>query len=472
MRPLEILTPILLAIHLVWPLSGRFRPLPVRLLPAGALLVVALHATLEGARWQMLPLYSFTGVMFVFHVATSLRSEDTRASANGRWGILQVALGVGLLAVSTALPVLLPVPSIPDPNGPYAVGTRTIELADGSREELYSGLEGPRRFQIQVWYPAEVDPADKRAPWMANAGIVAPAIATYIDMPSFFLDHLKLVRLPAYQESPVVPVDGGLPIILFSHGWNGFSAQNTGQALQLASHGYVVAGIQHTYGAVITVFEDGTVAPNNPSALPRGAPDAEYDTAARLLGDQWASDMAYALDILESQNRDPGSPFNGSLDLQRVGVYGHSTGGGAAIQFCGTDSRCDAVLGMDPFMRPVSQEILERGLDAPAFFMFSQAWTDETDSVNNRLFSPFYAKLQQPLGVISINGTAHYDFTDLPLLSPLAPQLGLKGPISGRQVTRIINDYLLAFFDLTLKDGSGALFSAGSQPYTEVRFTP
>jgi hypothetical protein len=79
-----------------------------------------------------------------------------------------------------------------------------------------------------------------------------------------------LVKVPAYKESKVAPTGIGYPIILFSHGWNGFNAQNTGQALQLASHGYVVVGVQHTYGAVITVFPDGTVAKNNPSALPDG----------------------------------------------------------------------------------------------------------------------------------------------------------------------------------------------------------
>jgi hypothetical protein len=84
---------------------------------------------------------------------------------------------------------------------------------------------------------------------MAKAKIFAPAIATQIGMPSFFLDHLALVKIPAYRESTVASSDQAYPVILFSHGWNGFNAQNTSQALELASHGYIVIGIQHTYGA-------------------------------------------------------------------------------------------------------------------------------------------------------------------------------------------------------------------------------
>jgi predicted dienelactone hydrolase len=456
MRPLEILIPILLVLHVLW---RRPRPLWVRGLPALALIAVLLHLIIEGYRWQMIPLYVLTALLAVSGWIKRRSSPDFHP--------LAAALMVVLLAVSTALPILLPVPSIPASSGPYQVGTRIYELTDASRQELYSGREEARRFQIQVWYPSEADPGNARAPWMANAEIFAPAIAKYIHMPSFFLDHLKLVKMPAYQDARVTPAGAGFPVILFSHGWNGFNAQNTGQAIQLASHGYVVVGVQHTYGAVITVFRDGTIAPNNPSALPGGAPDDEYEAAARKLVQQWAGDLGYGLDFLEEQETTAESLFYNSLDLSRVGVYGHSTGGGAAIQFCGTDPRCKALLGMDPFMRPVSLQVLESGVPQPAFFMFSQRWADDANSRNNVLFHSFVLNVPETVGVISIDGTAHYDFSDLPLLSPLAPRLGLKGPINGKRVTAIINDYLLSFFDGTLQGRPMSLFE--EQKYNEVR---
>jgi predicted dienelactone hydrolase len=488
MRPLEILIPILLVLHVVW---RRPRPQWVRGLPALALIAVLLHWIIEGYRWQLIPLYVLTVLLAVRGWIMRRSSSDFRPLAS--------ALILVLLAVSTALPILLPVPSIPAPSGPYQVGTRIYELTDTSRPELYSGkddtypptplrsgdnpgtarqgkcnggrCQGVRRFQIQVWYPAEPRPSDKRAPWMARAEIFAPAIATYIDMPPFFLDHLKLVRTPAYTNSKIAPAAEGYPVILFSHGWNGFSAQNTGQAIELASHGYIVVGVQHTYGAVITVFNDGTIAYNNPAALPSGAPDDEYDAAAQKLVQQWAGDLDYALDFLEQEDDDPASPFHSSLDVSRVGVYGHSTGGGAAIQFCGTDVRCRALLGMDPFMRPVSAAVLENGVSQPAFFMFSQRWADEVNSRNNMLFHEFLLNTPQARGVISIDGTAHYDFSDLPLLSPLASRLGLKGPIAGPRVTTIINDYLLSFFDSTIRGVPTDLFEGQNQKYNEVKFS-
>jgi predicted dienelactone hydrolase len=454
MRPFEILIPILLALPVIW---RRPRPFWIRMLPVVTFLVLVIHLIFEGYRWQMIPLYTLT----LLQMMLSFFGVEPR-----RMGSFVTLI---LLAVSTALPFLLPVPSIPASSGPYQVGTRIYELTDPSRQEIYSGKDEPRRFQIQVWYPSESGSAYEHAPWMANAELFAPAIARYIRMPSFFLDHLKLVRMPAYKESDVAPTEKGYPVILFSHGWNGFNAQNTGQAIQLASHGYVVVGIQHTYGAVITVFRDGTIAPNNPSALPGGAPDDDYEAAARKLVQQWAGDLGYVLDFLEEQETTAESPFYKLLDPSRVGVYGHSTGGGAAIQFCGTDPRCKALLGMDPFMRPVSLNVLESGVSQPAFFMFSQRWADDANSRNNMLFHNFVLNVPETIGVISIDGTAHYDFSDLPLLSPLAPRLGLKGPINGTRVTAIINDYLLSFFDGTLQGRPMSLFE--EQKYNEVRLS-
>jgi predicted dienelactone hydrolase len=457
MRPLEIIIPALLAVYLLW---RNQRPIAIQFLPALAFLTGLVHLVLEGYRWQMIPIYILTTFL------TLLSLRRIRSSTDGN--PLGTILTLILLAVSTALPILLPVPSIPAPDGPYQVGTSIFELTDAARAELYSGKDEPRRFQIQVWYPSEPSSSDQQAHWMNHAEVYSQAISQDIlDLPPFFLDHLALARLPAYQDSEVAPTDSGYPVILFSHGWTGFNAQNTGQALQLASHGYIVVGIQHTYGAVVTVFEDGTVARYNPTALPRGAPDAIYDPAADELAVQWAGDIGFALDFMTEQNDASTSRFFHTMDLSHVGVYGHSTGGGAAIQFCGTDERCTAVFGQDPFLRPVSDEILERGVSQPAFFMFSQRWNDDVDSLNNRQFKSFLENFKAALGAVYIVGTAHYDFSDLPLLSQLAPQLGLKGPIAGKRVIAIVDDYLLSFFDATLKGEASALFE-GPNRYPEV----
>jgi len=379
---------------------------------------------------------------------------------------LGVPLAV-LIALATVLPVLVPVPSVPNPTGPYAVGTTGWELRDESRHEIWSGRKESRRFLLRAWYPALPSAGDERAPWMESAGVYAPALAEYMNLPSFALDHLALARTPAFANARMAPYAGGYPLVLFSHGWKGFVAQNTAQALELASHGYVVVAVEHPYGAIVTVFPDGTVAPNNPKALPDGAPSDVYEASAQRLVDQWSGDLSYALDTLLAQNSDAGSALFGAIDPQRIGVYGHSTGGGAAIQFAARDSRVRSVLGLDPFMRPVAPAVLEAGLSKPSFFLFSQAWSDDSTSRNNQLFATLRSHSTGSLGQVAIRGTAHLDFSDLPMLSPLAPALGLKGPIDGTRITTILNDYLLGFLGQTLRDTPSNLFS-GASPYPEI----
>lgn len=467
MRPYEILIPITLAIYLLWPLwTGRANTRPFLFLPLLAFVLIPAHLLFERFRWQMIPLYIMTGILLLtslpgyFHPVTS---DFNRLS--GKSAVLVGALL--LLTASTALPALLPVPSIQAPGGMYQVGTQSFVLTDPSRREMYSGQDEPRKFMIQVWYPADPGPDARHAPWMANAIIYGRAISTYLGLPNFFLDHLALSETPAWQDAPVASASDKYPVILFSHGWNGFAAQNTGQALELASRGFMVIAIQHTYGAVVAVFPNGEVAYNNPSALPDGMPEPGYTEAARRLADQWSGDIAFALDFMTEQNGDPAGPFFSSLDLSKVGTYGHSTGGGAAIQFCGADPHCKAILAMDPFITPVSAGVQDSGLSQPAFFMFSGRWADDVESKNNRLFNKFYSNLDPATRVIAIQGTSHYDFSDLPLLSPIAPQLGLKGPLDGQRVTQIVDDYLISFFESTLNGQPTDLFD-GPSKYPEV----
>ena len=457
MRTLEVLLPLFLAVYLVWPSP---RPVAARLLPMLAVAAAILHAAVELWRWQMVPLYAIAVVLSIVSAAFFRSRRDIARSAS-------IPLLVAL-AVATAVPVLLPVPVVSATAGAWKVGTSSYELVDTSRREVYSGRDEARRFMLKVWYPAEPRPGDAKSPWMADAEVFAPAIATFMGMPSFFLDHLALVRVPAYRDAPAAETRGGFPLVLFSHGWKGFDAQNTGQALLLASRGYVVAAVQHSYGAVVTVFPDGSVAKNNPAALPEGKPTDEYEAAARKLVAQWSGDISFALDSMLARNTDPSSPFAGLVDASRVGAWGHSTGGGAVIQFAATDPRCRAVLGMDPFMRPVGTAVLDGGLAQPCFFLFSQKWADDAGSRNNELFNRFIPRAAGCLGSVSILGTDHFDFSDLPLLTPLAPLLGLKGPLPGKRVTTIVGDYLLSFFEQTLR-GLPSPLIGGQSPYPEVR---
>ncbi len=465
MRTFEIIIPVFLAAYFVSQLSGS-KPGFAKYLPSAAMAANLLHLWLEGSRWQMYPIYLVTLLTFLISLR-NLRSvnEKTLKKSSKIISVLMVVI----LAVISSIPALLPVPTVAKPSGKYPVGTKTYVLVDTSRNEIYSGKTEPRKFMAQVWYPGMQPAAGmKPAYWMPEAKIVAPAIADYILLPHFFLDHLELAKSSAYENLSPDVKDGPYPVLIFSHGWNGFRQQSTFLMQELASHGYIVIALEHPYGARLTVFPDGSIIPNDPDALPKGKPDAEYEATGRILVGEWTGDLSFALDYFSGLNQnDPDNIFTGMLDMNNVGAFGHSTGGGAAIQFCKEDERCKAGVGLDAFMRPVSLDVLKNGTKQPFLYLFSELWPFERNTI---LFDQYYSHVSPANHILTILGADHYDFSDLPALSPLAPQLGLKGPIDGARVQKIIDTYVLAFFDQQLKGIKTGLFDQSQAEYPDVRY--
>ncbi len=217
---------------------------------------------------------------------------------------------------------------------------------------------------------------------------------------------------------------------------------------------------------MVTVFADGNVALNNPDILPARDSGAAFQAASEALEATFAADLHFVLDELDHVNTglDPG-PLTGQLDLDRVGVYGHSTGGGAAVLACAQDPRCDAVLGQDAWLEPVPADVIALGLPQPALFLASEVWAS---GLNDELLAQLVSASPAAVGRLTINGTRHYDFTMLPLLSPLTPFLGLKGPLAGPRVLEINTNYLVAFFDQALQAQPSPLLAGPSADYPEV----
>jgi dienelactone hydrolase len=290
-------------------------------------------------------------------------------------------------------------------------------------------------------------------------------MSRYLHFPPFFLDHVRYVRTDSYLDAPLSNARPSYPVLVYSHGWNGFRNLDTSLMQELASYGYVVVSVEHTYGAMVSVFPDGRVAYNNPDALPFGVSDEVYYAAANQLVTQWADDIAFTLDTLDEMNAgDTAHGFRGGLDLERLGVFGHSFGGGASVEFCARDPRCQAGVGLDAYVISVTESVRREGLRQPFLFLFSESWPSEP---NTTFFDEIYSHSDEA-AVFTILGTSHYDFTDLPMMSPIAPQLGLKGPLDGERVVQIVNAYTLALFDRALGGRATTLLDGPSPTYPEV----
>jgi predicted dienelactone hydrolase len=470
MRPFEIIILVITFLSLLLSYRRTEKIAWIHLLPTLNLVALGYHLFFEGARWQMIPLYVLAVVLIPIGIRKVMHPEQYFSKSI-------TILATILLIIGAALPALLPVPVFPEPQGPYDVGTTSFYWVDEDRLEAYSPdadqvyADPPsqfRRVMVQVWYPASAGQAGEPAPYLPDGIIDAYAMAKSFGFPDFFLSHFALAKTNALLGAPLATCFEQWPLLLFSHGWNGMRYQNTAQMEALASQGFIVFAPEHAYGAVISVYPDMQATYNKPGALPSGVSDDEYAAAATILGQSWVGDLVFTLDQIEHlQSGDIPSIFSGHLDTNRIGMLGHSTGGGAVLQTCWQDQRCQAVVGEDPWLVPYNRAMPANGLTQPTLNMFSESWVREPNlSLANQLWQNQPASSQR----MTILGTKHYDFSDISLYSPLGTALALKGPISAKREINLFNDFLIGFFEKHLVDNQSTRLDQAIQEYQEVEF--
>ncbi|MCO5198977.1 MAG: hypothetical protein M9941_14630 [Anaerolineae bacterium] len=456
MRLFEIALVIVDALLLLFaPRLPRAR----RWLSLVAVVMLAGHLLLEGARWQMAPAYVLTAIIAIW----ALLMKD--GSRRGGMSVIGRIVGLLILLLGTAAALVFPVPHLPALSGPYAVGTMVLHAVDPQRIEQYgSASDAPREIMLQVWYPTAADNEVTAAPYLDEVDLAIKGLAQTLELPAFMLSHVNLIDSGALAVPQPDTGAAPYPLLVFSHGWSGFRSQSTFLLQELASHGYVVASVDHPYDAAFVIFPDGRAIYNDPDVL--GADGPDFEQRRNQLVRTRAADVGLAIDELE-QVASGDSVLNGLIDFGRIGVFGHSTGGGTVIEFCGTDERCTAALGLDTWAEPVSDSVIESGLSQPLFMQFSQLWPW---AANTTRVEHLLDNSSDVTGYMTIDGTAHWDFTNIPLLTPLAAALGFKGPLDGTRSMEIINTYALAFFDQQLKGIDTALLTGDSAEFPEVHF--
>jgi predicted dienelactone hydrolase len=461
-RPLEIVLLLSTLASALWLLRSRWTTSTNMLVLLAALASVAItQAAFEGSRWQLVPSYVAAALLVV---SGGIAVLGTRDAPLLRRTVTSTAMALTVL--SGILGLILPVDLLPDPPGPAPVGTVTALLNDGDRIERY-GPEpgGPRQLMVQAWYPADPTSLDDPEAWISDVDAFGDEAAREVGVPRFALGHLDQVRTSSTRGARAATTPAGSPVVVLSHGWSGFRAIHTDLAESLASRGYVVLAIDHTYGALASLFPDGEAVPIDRTALPEAdtvAPHV-YESASRALVATFAADIRRALDAVAD---DELPVLAGATDLTRVAFVGHSTGGGAAIMACGQDPRCGAVVGFDPWVGPVPDATIDTGSDRPLLSLRSEEWTRLP---NDRRIASLHAASAAPEGRVAIRGTLHRDFTLIPTLTPLAGPLGIRGPTPTDRTREIVDTWTSGFLDHHLRGrGTDPLSDPPSFPESEL----
>jgi predicted dienelactone hydrolase len=380
------------------------------------------------------------------------------------------------LLMLVVLLFLLPAQSwsqlLPEPSGKFRIGHYRFEWTDSSRTEPLADDGSFRRIVADIWYPAD------------NAGAVPVVYLDTVAISKFFGEkglrsllgeqgarriRSGTVHTHAWEDILFTRRLKSAPVVFFSHGMGMISQLYTAQVEELASHGYIVVALQHTYDAWLVSFSDGRQVPFETKQRKLAGNSEEQHIAyenKRL--EWWAGDIRFALDRLTVLNGRATRliPFAGFMDLTKVGAAGHSSGGRAAARACQLDSRIKSCADLDgvAMMQPFYLDSNGVGMKQP-FLLFERVTNhvlDESDAASlgmtldsaralvARLRAQKVAALKATGGsfhvLLNFERSSHMSFSDVPAL-----QAGSSPEASAAlQLLRTTRRYTREFFVETL----------------------
>jgi predicted esterase len=413
--------------------------------------------------------------------------------------IIYIVLTI-FIVLLVILRVVFPPFTIPKPTGPYAVGTATLDFVDPARTEAEHGNENEHRtLSVQFWYPADTTAGYERAPLFINSRSMTGAIAEVSGLHPFFYRTMKSAKTDSYINTPLSEKQKKFPILLFSHGLGQYLQQNITQMQELASHGFIVCSMAHTYYCSAVARKDGTIikwikspvtpeekeeawkrsiaynkrlrkTPGNEVEMQWEEVKAEglFDKVVRI----WCDDQRFILNKIEELNQGKKSNlFSGRIDLNNIGLFGFSFGGNIAVLSTLRDHRVKAGVNIDstfwrhpdgipeinkPIMDVVNDNYQKDVHDGYEFF---------PEKRNIALFE----KNLNDAYYLRIYNATHANATDLAFLTPLLKLLKKTGNIGTQEYHRILNEYLLEFFNKYLYNKPSNLLDGEINRYKYVK---
>lgn len=390
-----------------------------------------------------------------------------------------VALDDELFKKPASTAPVLPKAELPAPTGMNQVGRVSFYWIDETRPETFTADPADHReLMIHVWYPAEAPSGAKPAPYCIGYETFKAGLS------NMERQVCETLATHSYANAKPAASQSLYPVLLFSIGNEMAASLYTLLFEELASHGYVVAAIDHPFEAKAVAYPNGRVATYQEGKRPQANSPAfaqEFERSYRLRTDIRAADASFVLTQLEKLNAS--EQFKGRLDLNRVGIFGHSIGGVAAAQACLLDQRFKAGLNLDGLLRsrPFYMEEKAEGLRQPFMFMGkippepTGQELENVHKVTRQQWNKNQAMLQEQVAdvmkakkggsyLVWFKDAAHDSFSDGPLISPL---VSAEAREANLQRAKLIRAFTLAFFDQYLKEKRSALLSG--QPSSDPR---
>lgn len=388
------------------------------------------HVASEGPRIQMTPAY----LVSLYYVQAALLGVPEPPSVGWFSWLLTVSAAQGILWATAAFACLMPVARLPAPSGPYAtIGTVRAPIdfepaSDASGDGVW----------VKFFYPSSKAPT-AGMPAKYTSWQVARSVASALRLPGLTLHHASLGTVPAMEGAPMAQGEEKFPVLVFSHGLGLHPDLYSTVAMELASHGYLIALVLHTDESAATATRlDGSVVRMSPVTT------HEAQLAVRV------AQLQAVVAALQRVNK-AGSILSaigiaGRLDLAAVGLYGHGLGATTAF-VAAQDEGIKACALHDLLPSPLAGSADTLAL--PVLSIQSQ------DHCKSDIEAVLSACVPAESTCILLQDTKHYNFIDLFLYGKmLGKRMGLLGSLDARRALDIVNLYDLAYFNARLKGDS------------------
>ena len=383
----------------------------------------------------------FTGTVFVYDNGGGSPQQVALSGSGHSMGMDGYVMRSALSTVQTA--------AVPSPTGPSQVGTRVVQMVDPLRDDPFLGNGTKRELLVRFWYPASITEGCEPAAY------TSPAVWSYFSQLAGF--PLPEVRTNSCLDAPIT--EGPHPVVVFTHGYTGTFTDYTFLFEDLASRGYVVAAVDHTYEATAVEFPDGRLVKSvfgshlAENTLRSDGQSFSLAVSVRL------KDLKFVVDELARLNGEASGPFAGKLDLTRVAIAGHSLGGLTALLGVKQDARFKAAVMLDASMSDGSASLTETPVLVLA--MGREQWSDE----ECRLWSD----LRGPRFAVNLKGAEHVTPSDAVWLAKGAIK---TGPMGSEKTIEALRNYIAAFLDANLRDKPfDPLLTGPSSEYPDAAVT-
>ncbi|XP_053310486.1 platelet-activating factor acetylhydrolase 2, cytoplasmic [Spea bombifrons] len=333
------------------------------------------------------------------------------------------------------VPMSLRLPSV---TGPHPVGCTDIMVGLGKEGSFF-------RF----YYPS-ASSCDQQHPLWAPSTEYTTGLVSSLGMESKAAQYgasliLGRSRIPVSWNGPILHGTDKRPLIIFSHGLGAFRAVYSSLCSELASHGFLVAAVEHKDGSACATyyFEDlpHTHSQGHPQKV--WVPFRKVDPGMKEFYlrnyqlHQRATECVKAVRVLENINAGMIESsitvtdfqlhnLTGRIDLSRVAIMGHSFGGASALLSLVKDDIFRCAIGLDAWMFPLENAAYPN-IQKPTLFINNENF--QTASSIQKMKKLNFG--QEGAKIVTVLGSVHQSPTDFAFMTGYMANkiLGPRGTI-------------------------------------------